>query len=129
MTFRALKYLAPTFATMLFAGLSVAPANAAPIAVPQKAVFDHATPHVTLVDNRDRNWRGDRDRGRDRHWRGRDHDRRYYRGNYYRPYYPPPRPPRYVYAPPAYYYPYEPYYPYSGFFSYSSPSLGFSFGY
>lgn len=129
MTFRALKYIASAFATILFTGLAAAPVSAAPV---QKAVFDHAATQsqVTLVDNRDRHWRGDRDRGRDRHWRGRDHDRRHYRGtSYYRPYYPPPRPPRYVYAPPAYYYPYEPYYPYTGYFSYSSPSLGFSFGY
>lgn len=129
MTFRTLKYIAPAFATILLAGIAAAPANATPL---QKAVFDDAAAqsHVTLVDNRDRHWRGDRDRGRDRHWRGRDHDRRHYRAhNYYRPYYPPPRPPRYVYVPPAYYSPYEPYYPYSGYFSYSSPSLGFSFGY
>lgn len=124
MTFR---YIVPAIAVALLAGVASAPVSAAPI---QKAVLAHENAQITLVDQRDGRWRGDRDRGRDRHYRGRDHDRRYSRGGYYRPYYPPYRPPpRYVYGPPpSYYAPYEPYYPYS-YFNYSSPSFGFSLGY
>jgi hypothetical protein len=132
MTFRTLKFLVPACAAVLIAGFAAAPANAAPLQ--KNAVIDSGNAQVTLVDQRDGRWRGDRGRDRDRgrHWRGRD-DRLHWR-NDYRPYAPRYRPPRYVYAPPAYYDPYYRYYdgyypPSSGYFSYSSPSLGFSFGY
>lgn len=130
MTFRALKFLAPALA-MSF-GAVAAPASAAPL---QRAAFDGGQAQVTLVDHRDGRGRGGYDRG----WRG--HDRGYrggYSRNYYRPYVPAYRAPRYVYAPPpAYYYPpaYYPYddyyygYPRTGYFSFSSPNLGLSFGY
>ena len=128
MTFRTLKFLAPVCAAVLIAGFSAAPASAAPLQ--KNAVLDGGNAQVTLVDQRDGRWRGDRGRDRGRHWRGRG-DRRYGR-NDYRPYYPRYQPPRYVYAPPAYYDPYDRYYdgyyPPSGYFSYSSPNLGFSFG-
>lgn len=129
MTSRVLKFLAPALVAAFISGAAVSTANAAPV---QKAVFDGGSAQVMLVDHRDGRGRGDRDR----HYRGRDNDRRYYRGDYYRPYYPPPyRAPRYVYAPPpppAYYYPYDGYYYYGAprsTFSFSSPNLGLSFGY
>lgn len=128
MTFRSLKYLAPACAALVIAGFAAAPASAAPL---NKPAFESGA-HVTLVDQRDGRYRGDRGRGRDynRGYRGRGRDDyRGYRNNYYRPYYQTYRAPRHVYAPPpAYYYPYEGYYPYSSF-SYSSPGFGFSLGY
>lgn len=132
MTFRSLKFLAPALAMAFVAGAAV-PASAAPM---QRAALDGNHAQVTLVDHRDGRGRGDR--GHDRQWRGRDHDNRSYSRNYYRPYYPAYRAPRYVYAPPpAYYYPpsyysYDDYYyeyPRTGYFSFSSPNLGLSFGY
>ena len=126
-------YLAPAFATVLFAVGAAAPASAAPV---QKAVFSAGDAQMTLVDYRDGRRGGDH-RG-DRNWRGNDRgrDRGHYRGNYGRSYSRPYRAPRYVYAPPpAYYYPYDgysaydPYYPNTGYFSYSSPGFGFSLGY
>jgi hypothetical protein len=130
MTFRTLKLLVPACAAVFIVGFGAAPVSAAPLQ--KNAVFDGGHAQVTLVDQRDGRWRGDRGRDRDRgrHWRGRD-DRRYW--SHSRPYYPRYRPPRYVYAPPVYYDPYyryyDDYYPPSGYFSYSSPNLGFSFGY
>lgn len=129
MTFRSLTVLAPACAALVIAGFAAAPAAAAPL---HKPALESAA-HVTLVDQRDGRYRGDRGRGRDhdRGYRGRGRDdHRRYRSDYnYRPYYQTYRAPRYVYAPPpAYYYPYEGYYPYSSF-SYSSPGFGFSLGY
>lgn len=131
MTFRTLNFLVPACAALVFAGFASAPASAAPL---NKAAFESGAAQLTLVDHRDGRWRGDRGRDRGRQWRGRD-DRHYSRGGY-RPYYPAYRVPRYVYTPPAYYYPYDDYYyrpyvPYgsTGYFSYSSPNLGLSFGY
>ena len=133
MTFRTLKFLAPAFAAACIAGAAAAPASAAPL---QKAAFHDGDAQVTLVDHRDGRGRGGYDRHGRGEWRG-DRGRRHYSRNYYRPYYPAYRAPRYVYAPPpAYYYPpayygYDDYYGYprSGYFSFSSPNLGFSFGY
>lgn len=128
MTFRSLKYLAPACAALAFVGFAAAPAPAAPL---NKPTLESGA-QVTLVDQRDGRYRGDRGRGRDndRGYRGRGRDdHRGYRNDYYRPHYQTYRAPRYVYAPPpAYYFPYEGYYPYSGF-SYSSPGFGFSLGY